>query len=154
MYRLINLLFKIFVYPSYRRKYNIPRSFVFNGYFIRFNGAGSIEFGECCYVSFFSLLSCAESTKIVCGNNVSIGHNVKIYTSGSDTDSKLRTGGEKLEFGDVQIGDNVVIGANSFIAHGVVIGNNVIVGANSLVITSIPDNSVCIGVPARVIKKC
>jgi len=35
---------------------------------------------------------------------------------------------------------------------GVNIGNNVIIGAGSIVTRDIPDNSVAVGVPARVIK--
>ena len=35
---------------------------------------------------------------------------------------------------------------------GVTIGNNVIIGAGSIVTKDIPDNSVAVGVPARVIR--
>lgn len=38
------------------------------------------------------------------------------------------------------------------ILPGVIIGNNVIVGAGAVVAKDIPDNSVAVGVPARVIK--
>jgi maltose O-acetyltransferase len=51
----------------------------------------------------------------------------------------------------VNIGDNVFIGAESVVLPGVTIGNNVIVGANSTVTHDIPDNSVVVGSPARVI---
>ena len=153
MYRLINLFFKVFIYSLYRHKYKLTKSFRFNGYFVRFNGEGSIKFGENCYVSFFTLLSTEKSTKIICGNDVSIAHNVKIYTSGVNSDIKIRTGKDVTEYGDVVIGNNVLIGSHSFIKHGVRIGNNVIVGANSLVTRDVPDNVVVVGVPAVVIKK-
>lgn len=38
------------------------------------------------------------------------------------------------------------------ILPGVIIGNNVIIGAGAVVAKDIPDNSVAVGVPARVIK--
>ena len=54
---------------------------------------------------------------------------------------------------DVKIGDNCFIGMDVKIFPGVTIGNNVIVGANSIVMHDIPDYSVAVGVPAKVIKK-
>ena len=50
------------------------------------------------------------------------------------------------------VGDDVYIGIRSIIMPGVRIGNNVIIGANSVVTKDVPDNSVCVGSPARVIK--
>lgn len=43
------------------------------------------------------------------------------------------------------------IGANSIILYDVMIGNNVIIGAGSIVTKSIPDESVAVGVPCKVI---
>lgn len=51
----------------------------------------------------------------------------------------------------VTIGNNVFIGAESVVLPGVTIGNNVVIGANSTVTHNIPDNSVAVGSPARVI---
>lgn len=53
--------------------------------------------------------------------------------------------------GRVTIGNNVFIGAGSIILPNVKIGNNVIVGAGSIVSRTIPDNSVALGTPARII---
>lgn len=50
------------------------------------------------------------------------------------------------------IGDNVSLGANVVIIGGVKIGNNVTIGAGSVVVKDIPDNSVAVGNPAKVIK--
>lgn len=50
------------------------------------------------------------------------------------------------------IGDNVTLGANVVIIGDVKIGNNVVIGAGSVVVKDIPDNSVAVGNPARVIK--
>ena len=52
----------------------------------------------------------------------------------------------------ITIGNNVYIGNNVIILPGVSIGNNVVVGAGAVVTKDIPDNSVVVGVPARVIK--
>lgn len=50
------------------------------------------------------------------------------------------------------LGDNVQVGAGAVIIGPVHIGSNVIVGANSVVNRDIPDNSVAVGAPAKVIK--
>lgn len=50
------------------------------------------------------------------------------------------------------IGDNVTLGTNVSIIGPVHVGNNVIIGAGSVVIKDIPDNSVAVGNPAKVIK--
>ena len=50
------------------------------------------------------------------------------------------------------IGDNVFLGANVVVIGNVKIGNNVAVGAGSVVVKDIPDNSVVVGNPARIIK--
>ena len=51
----------------------------------------------------------------------------------------------------VKIGSDCFIGAGSIILPGVTIGDNVIIGAGSVVTKSIPDNSIAVGNPARVI---
>ncbi len=52
----------------------------------------------------------------------------------------------------ITIGNDVYIGIRTIIMPGVTIGNRVIIGASSVVTKDIPDNSVCVGVPAKVIK--
>jgi len=53
----------------------------------------------------------------------------------------------------VTINDGAVIGPGSIITAGTTIGKNSIIGAGSVVSNEIPDFSVAIGNPARVIKK-
>ncbi len=52
----------------------------------------------------------------------------------------------------IVIGNNVYIGNNVIILPGVTIGNNVVIGAGAIVSKNIPDNSVAVGIPAKVIK--
>lgn len=53
----------------------------------------------------------------------------------------------------VIVGDNVWIGENVCILLGVTIGNGCIIGANSVVNRDLPDNSIAVGIPAKVIKQ-
>ena len=54
---------------------------------------------------------------------------------------------------EIRIGNDVWLGANVTILPGVTIGDNVIVGAGAVVTKDIPDNSLAVGVPARVVKE-
>lgn len=55
--------------------------------------------------------------------------------------------------GRVKIGDYVWLCDKVAVLPGVTIGNNVIVGVNSVVTADIPDNSVAVGIPAKVVKR-
>ena len=55
-------------------------------------------------------------------------------------------------FGMIKIGDNTNIGWNAIIMPGVKIGSNCIVAAGAVVTKDVPDNSVVVGVPARVLE--
>lgn len=86
------------------------------------------------------------------GRNVSITEGVTILTHGYDWSVFKGLHGDVLgSAGCVKIGDNVFIGMNSTILKGVTIGNNVVIGANSLINKDIPDNSVVVGNPQRVV---
>ena len=50
------------------------------------------------------------------------------------------------------IGNNVTIYANSVVVGNIRIGDNCIIGANSFVNVDVPDNSVYAGVPAKFIR--
>ncbi|MDE5872131.1 MAG: capsule biosynthesis protein CapG [Muribaculaceae bacterium] len=52
----------------------------------------------------------------------------------------------------ITVGNDVYIGNNVIIMPGVTIGNKVIIGAGAIVTKDIPNNSVAVGIPARVIK--
>jgi sugar O-acyltransferase (sialic acid O-acetyltransferase NeuD family) len=55
--------------------------------------------------------------------------------------------------GNCKIGNFVNIGTNATILPGIKIGNNVTVGAGSVITKDIPDNSLVVGVPGKVIKE-
>ena len=61
--------------------------------------------------------------------------------------------GERMDIiARIVIGDNVYIGTGAYIMPGISIGNNCVIGASAVVTKDIPDNSVAVGIPARVIR--
>lgn len=53
---------------------------------------------------------------------------------------------------EIKIGNNSFIGARAVLLPGTRIGDNCIIGAGSVVKGEIPDNSVVIGNPAKIVK--
>ena len=93
-----------------------------------------------------SKIDLGEPYLIKIGNNVTITC-VRILTH--DASLKKKTGYTKV--GKVHIGDNVFVGAGSIILPNVCIGNNCIIGAGTVVAKDIPDNSIAVGNPMRII---
>lgn len=85
---------------------------------------------------------------ITVGNNTTLTH-CTVLTHDASTKKPLG----KSKIGCVFIGDNCFVGLGSIILPNVRIGNNCIIGAGSVVTKDIPDNSIAVGNPCRVIGK-
>jgi len=93
-----------------------------------------------------------EPWLITIGNNVHITSGCAFVTHDGGT-LILRKQVPDLEWtAPISIGNDVYLGVRTLVMPGVRIGNRVIIGAGSIVTRDIPDNSVAVGVPARVIK--
>ncbi len=82
---------------------------------------------------------------ITIGDNVTFAPRVHILAH--DASTKRALGYTKI--GNVNIGDNVFIGANSTVLPGVTIGEGAIIGANSVVTRDVPPETVFSGNPAE-----
>ena len=110
----------------------------------------NIEIGE----NFYANMNCVilDGAKVTFGDNVFIAPNCGFYTAGHPLDTALRNQG--LEYArPIKVGNNVWIGAQVCVLPGVTIGDNCVIGAGSVVTNDIPDNSLAVGNPCRVIKK-
>jgi serine O-acetyltransferase len=65
----------------------------------------------------------------------------------------IGVGGRGRTNGVPQLGDRVNLMPHTVLLGNIRVGNDVMVGANSLVIADVPDHSVVIGLPARVISR-
>ncbi len=84
---------------------------------------------------------------VTMGDNVTLASGCRLLTH--DGSTKKILGYSKV--GRIDIGNDVFIGASSIVLPNVKIGSKVIIGAGSVVTKSIPNNSVAVGNPARII---
>ncbi|WP_084631162.1 acyltransferase [Ferrimonas senticii] len=137
---------------KFKRRYSLDKSFDCKRINVHFYGKGDIIGGKNSYVGHQTAIQVASGCYVRIGENVRISHNVRMYTTSTNTDQDFNCLPLNSYSGNIEIGNGVWIGANVLILPNVKIGNNVAVGANSVVVRDIPDNTVYGGVPAKFIK--
>ncbi|MBK5108708.1 MAG: maltose O-acetyltransferase, partial [Anaerolineales bacterium] len=93
-----------------------------------------------------------DNNAVHIGHHVMIGPGVQIYTAAHPLQVEARIQGWEATKAIV-IGDNVWVGGSAILLPGVRIGRNTVVGAGAVVSRSVPENSVVVGNPAKVIKE-
>jgi len=85
---------------------------------------------------------------VVIGETAVLGDDVIVY-------QQVTLGGVSTSKGKRHptLGNNVVIGAGAKVLGNIIIGDNSKVGANSVVVKDVPADSTAIGIPARVLKR-
>jgi maltose O-acetyltransferase len=92
-----------------------------------------------------------DSAKVIIGSNVFFAPGVQIYTANHPLDATLRKTIENAL--PITIGNDCWIGGNAIILPGISIGNGCVIGVGSVATKNIPDNSLAVGNPAKVIRK-
>lgn len=111
-----------------------------------------IEIGNNTSIEQFLHLICAN--KVIIGENVVISANVMIMDNNHSYQKiNINVMKQPLEVSETIIGDFSFIGMGSKIMPGAKIGKNCIVGSNSIVVGEIPDYSVVVGAPSKIIKR-
>jgi maltose O-acetyltransferase len=106
-----------------------------------------LKLGNNCYIVPSVKIDASFPWLISIGDNCTITANAVILSH--DASTKRDLGYSKI--GVVIIGNNVFVGAGAIILPNVHVGNNVIIGAGSVVTRDIPENSIVVGNPAKVI---
>lgn len=115
------------------------------------NWGGYIKIGNNCTINSFSHLSGNGGIEI--GNDVRIASHTTIISANHNfdkIDKPIFMQGETREL--ITIGDDCWIGSGARILTGVKIGKGSVIGAGSVVVKDVPEYSVVVGVPGRVIK--
>lgn len=105
------------------------------------------------YLSAFELYYSAE-----------IGHSLKLnHGMGTVVGARVKLGNnlllhQQVTFGDKDnqrpvVGDNVIVYAGARILGGISVGHNCLIGANTVCFIDVPDNSIAVGVPAKILPR-
>lgn len=114
-----------------------PFVFIRRNTTIRIDHSGELFIGDKVFINDNCSINCID--KIHIGEYTKIGPGVSI----NDNDHNFRkTGDGRMLTGEVIIGKNVWIGANSVILRNTVIGDNAVIAAGSIVKGDIPSNTV------------
>lgn len=109
-------------------------------------GDGTSMAGSC-------VLSAARSIRVgrrvLMARNVYIADHMHAFTDLGE--AVLDQGIDRVA--PVEIGDGAWLGQNVVVGPGVRIGRGAVVGANSVALSDIPDHSVAVGAPARVVRR-
>lgn len=110
----------------------------------------NIEVGENFYANHGLVI--LDGGGVTFGDNVFIAPSCGFHTAGHPIDYERRNKGLEYAY-PIKVGDNVWIGAGVQVMPGVTIGSDVVIGGGSVVTKDIPDHSVAVGNPCRVIRK-
>jgi acetyltransferase-like isoleucine patch superfamily enzyme len=87
---------------------------------------------------------------IIIEDNVLIAPKVSLLSEGHPVSSADR---HSLTVGHIHIKKNAWIGVGAIILLGVTVGENAVVAAGAVVSKDVPDNTIVVGIPAKIIRK-
>ena len=117
---------------------------------------GSITIGSDVGINAQTVIQSTTGNEVAIGADCVIGQRCLVIGGGNyDIDNReelIRTS-PIIKDGGVRLDNNVWLGANVSVLGGVTMGQGSVAGAGAVVSRSIPSFSICMGVPARVIRE-
>jgi acetyltransferase-like isoleucine patch superfamily enzyme len=113
---------------------------------------GNPSIGSNCWIGAFTVLD--GSGGLTIGSFCDVSAGAQIYTH-STVERALSGGTKPIERAQTTIGSHVHVGAGAVVLMGCTIGDRVVVGAGAVLrqFTVVPDDSLVVGVPARIIPR-
>jgi acetyltransferase-like isoleucine patch superfamily enzyme len=117
-----------------------------------FSNPDRISFGHNIHIGSRTHIWAGPSTgRITIGDDVLIGPDVMITAASYRFDDGSPVTSQVMDEGDINIGNDVWLGAKVVVLPGVSIGAGAIVGASAVVSKNIPDFAIAVGIPARIV---
>lgn len=114
--------------------------------------SGIIDIGD--YVSIEQNCHITSGGQLTIGSGTTISADVYISNISHEySDINTSVLKQPLSYKETIIGNNCFIGYGARIMPGVHLGDGVIVGTNAVVLKDVPDHSIVVGVPAKVVKR-
>lgn len=114
------------------------------------NGVGDVSIGDKTIIG----IGCTLIGPVTIGDNVMLAQNIVISALNHGyQDVSIPPSMQKVICKPIVISDRVWIGANCVITAGVTLGKHSIIGAGSVITKDIPEYSVAVGNPAKVVKQ-
>ena len=116
--------------------------------------ARGVKIGKNCHFCPYVLIDLIYPSLVKIGDYVTIGSNTMIFAHSNPTANLfLKKGKYSRKVAEVNIRTGAVINPGCIVTSGVTIGENSIISPGSVVTQDIPEYSIAVGNPARVVKK-
>lgn len=128
------------------------RVHIYNETFIQTGFGGRLMIGDNTYIHPRCQFSAYKGT-ISIGNQVQIAPNCAFYPYNHGIEQEKLINKQPLNSkGDIIVGDDAWLGFGVIVLDNVRIGSGAVVGAGAVVTEDIPEGSIAVGMPARVVK--
>lgn len=136
---------------GHRNRINIGARCLLNGQIIIKCSDGLIEIGDATTAMGIKI-HMHESSRIIIGRDCMFSGGIWMDTSDNHSIIDVASGKRINPCKPIEIGEHVWVGQQSTILKGATIGSHSIIGAGSMVRGVIPDHSLAVGSPAKVIR--